>query len=57
MWVLSVRHELIAYYQRRGYVQTGVVADYPLNANVGISVIDLHLIEMRKRVPSKVSSN
>jgi hypothetical protein len=57
MWVLSVRHELIAYYQRRGYVQTGVVADYPLNANVGIPVVDLHLIEMRKRVPSKVSSN
>lgn len=25
MWVLSVRHELIAYYERRGYVQTGRV--------------------------------
>jgi len=22
MWVLSVRSELIAYYERRGYVQT-----------------------------------
>ncbi|WP_406565198.1 GNAT family N-acetyltransferase [Acinetobacter guillouiae] len=57
MWVLSVRHELIAYYQRRGYVQTGVVEDYPLSANVGIPVVDLHLIEMRKSVTSCVSSN
>lgn len=57
MWVLSVRHELIAYYQRRGYIQTGIVEDYPLNANVGIPIVDLHLIEMRKSVASKASSN
>ena len=48
MWVLSVRHELIAYYERRGYVQTGRVDVYPLDANVGIPQVDLHLIEMRK---------
>lgn len=57
MWVLSVRYELIAYYQRRGYVQTGEVADYPLTANVGLPIVDLHLIEMRKSVKSSVSSN
>ena len=57
MWVLSVRHELIAYYQRRGYIQTGIVEDYPLNANVGIPIVDLHLIEIRKSVASKVSPN
>ena len=48
MWVLSVRSELIAYYERRGYVQTGVMDDYPLDANVGKPIVDLHLVEMRK---------
>ena len=48
MWVLSVRHELIAYYERRGYLKTGRVDVYPLEANVGIPQVDLHLIEMRK---------
>ncbi|RZG75033.1 GNAT family N-acetyltransferase [Acinetobacter sp. WCHAc060025] len=48
MWVLSIRHELIAYYERRGYVQTGVVDEYPLDADVGIPQVDLHLVEMRK---------
>ena len=50
MWVLSARTELIAYYERRGYVQTGSVDDYPLNADVGRPMIDLHLIEMRKAI-------
>jgi len=50
MWVLSVRHELIAYYERRGYVQTGAVDKYPVDANVGIPVVDLHLVEMRKAI-------
>ncbi len=50
MWVLNVRTELIAFYERRGYVQTGVVEDYPIDANVGIPQVDLHLIEMRKSV-------
>ena len=48
MWVLSVRTELIAYYERRGYVQTGSVDDYPLDADVGKPLVDLHLVEMRK---------
>lgn len=50
MWVLSVRHELINYYERRGYVQSGVVDDYPMDANVGQPIVDLHLVEMRKSV-------
>ena len=50
MWVLSVRYELIAYYERRGYVQTGVINDYPLDANVGTPIVDLHLVEMRKMI-------
>ncbi len=50
MWVLSVRYELIAYYERRGYVQTGKIEDYPLDADVGKPVVDLHLVEMRKTI-------
>lgn len=52
MWVLSVRHELIAYYERRGYRQTGHIESYPLNANVGIPIVDLHLVEMKKCIPN-----
>ncbi|AYO54579.1 GNAT family N-acetyltransferase [Acinetobacter sp. WCHAc060033] len=48
MWVLSVRHELIAYYERRGYVQSGVIDEYPIDADVGEPIVDLHLVEMRK---------
>lgn len=48
MWVLSVRHELIAYYERRGYVQSGVIDEYPIDADVGKPIVDLHLVEMRK---------
>ena len=48
MWVLSVRHELIAYYERRGYVQSGVIDEYPMDAGVGKPIVDLHLVEMRK---------
>ena len=33
--VLSSRPELLAFYQRRGYVLTGEVEDYPLSAGVG----------------------
>ena len=50
MWVLSVRTELIAYYERRGYVRTGVIEDYPFDADVGIPMMDLHLVEMRKAI-------
>ena len=35
MSVLSSRPELLAFYQRRGYVLTGEVEDYPLSAGVG----------------------
>lgn len=52
MWVLSVRTELIAYYERRGYVHTGVIDNYPLDADVGKPIVDLHLIEMRKAIIS-----
>jgi ribosomal protein S18 acetylase RimI-like enzyme len=35
MSVLSSRPELLAFYERRGYVLTGEVEEYPLSAGVG----------------------
>ncbi len=36
MVVVSQRPELISYYERRGYVKTGKVLQYPLHLNVGV---------------------
>lgn len=36
MHVLAPRTELIAFYQRRGYVVTAAIDDYPVSAGVGI---------------------
>ncbi len=36
MVVVSQRKELIEYYERRGYVRTGNIQDYPKHLNVGI---------------------
>lgn len=35
MQVIAVRSELIAFYQRRGYRDTGRLTEYPLSAGVG----------------------
>ncbi len=35
MTVVSSRNELLAFYLRRGYLNTGIVKDYPLSAGVG----------------------
>lgn len=50
MWVLDVRSELIAYYERRGYSQTGQVDSYPVHANVGEPMINLAIIHMQKNL-------
>ena len=36
MAVVSQRPELILYYERRGYVRTGNINDYPIHLNVGL---------------------
>ena len=47
MSVLSSRHELMAFYERRGYKRTGVTYAYPVDSGVGeplsteISVLEL----------------
>ena len=50
MWVLNVRNELLAYYERRGYVLTGEIEAYPLDANVGQPTVALHLVKMKKPI-------
>ena len=55
MWmtVISVRNELIAYYERRGYHRTGVVKPFPKDAgasvpqveNLQLEVLEKHLDE------------
>ncbi len=49
MSVLSVREELINFYERRGYKRTGDNEPYPVNANVGTPLSSeiqvLHLVK------------
>ncbi|ONG39861.1 hypothetical protein BKE30_08830 [Alkanindiges hydrocarboniclasticus] len=48
MSVVHTRQELIAYYERRGYQQTGQIKPYPLDQNVGTPKQPLHLLIMQK---------
>lgn len=48
MSVLNVHIELIAYYERRGYHQTGKTESYPLDADVGQPLVDLNLVILEK---------
>ena len=50
MYVLDVRTELMAYYQRRGYQLTGKTEFYPIEANVGQPLVPIQLVEMRKDI-------
>lgn len=52
MSVLNVRTELIAYYQRRGYLLTEKIEAYPLDQNVGEPLIPLHLLILEKMIRS-----
>ncbi|MEQ1558729.1 MAG: GNAT family N-acetyltransferase [Methyloglobulus sp.] len=50
MFVLSLRNELIAFYQRRGYQKTGDITDYPLSAGAGTPKhADLKVEALEKR--------
>ena len=48
MSVVHTRHELIAYYERRGYRQSGLIKPYPLDQHVGTPKEALHLLIMHK---------
>ena len=46
--VLSTRVELIDFYERRGYIFTGQVDSYPIEANVGTPLIDVQILHFKK---------
>jgi ribosomal protein S18 acetylase RimI-like enzyme len=49
MHVIAIRHELIAFYERRGYVRTGTLIDFPANPSVWQPKIDgLQLVTFEK---------
>ena len=50
MFVLDIRTELLAYYQRRGYRLTEQKISYPLEANVGQPLKQIELQQMLKNI-------
>ncbi len=48
MTVINLRDELIAWYERRGYRQTGATLPFPFTETSGETHRDFHLVEMRK---------
>ncbi|HVM88231.1 MAG TPA: GNAT family N-acetyltransferase [Puia sp.] len=50
MTVISVRHELIAWYERHGYVKTGAKKPFPVGPAFGIQKQPLEMIVMEKVV-------
>lgn len=49
MSVLSSRPELLAFYERRGYVLTGDIEEYPLSAGVGQPLVaGIHVLSLAK---------
>ncbi|GAB2579845.1 GNAT family N-acetyltransferase [Spirosoma areae] len=51
MTVITVRHELIAWYERRGYQATGEVKPFPNDPNFGLPNQPLEFIVMEKILP------
>lgn len=52
MHVISIRHTLIAFYERRGYQYTGELSDFPVNPAVWQpKLADLQLITLEKMSP------
>jgi ribosomal protein S18 acetylase RimI-like enzyme len=50
MFVVSQRRELIAFYERRGYLRTGRIEAYPLHLHIGIPRITGLTIEYLEKV-------
>lgn len=53
MYVLDARHELISFYERRGYAKTGETQAYPIDAHVGMPNIPIKLIHLQKAASIK----
>ena len=54
MMVVSRRQELINFYLRCGYQKTGIVEDFPVNANVGNPTIQNIQIEKLEKIRVKL---
>jgi ribosomal protein S18 acetylase RimI-like enzyme len=52
MTVISIRHELIAWYQKHGYYRTGETKPFPSDEKFGIPKQPLEFIVMQKEVRS-----
>ncbi len=52
MTVISVRHELIAWYERNGYHRTGETQPFPTGPEFGIPKQELVFIVMEKELPA-----
>jgi ribosomal protein S18 acetylase RimI-like enzyme len=50
MKVISVRHELIAWYERQGYIKTGKTEPFPTDQRFGIPTQPLEFIIMEKEI-------
>ncbi|MDP1558832.1 MAG: GNAT family N-acetyltransferase [Nitrosomonas sp.] len=50
MFVVSQRPELIAFYERRGYVRTGRIETYPLHPGIGVPKVKGLTIEYLEKV-------
>jgi hypothetical protein len=50
MTVITVRVELIRFYERQGYVNTGYKQAFPEQANVGMPKMHLELVTLTKAI-------
>jgi ribosomal protein S18 acetylase RimI-like enzyme len=48
--VISVRHELLAWYERHGFRRTGETVDFPRDTRFGIPKQELELLVLRKEL-------
>jgi ribosomal protein S18 acetylase RimI-like enzyme len=51
MNVISLRHELIHWYERHGYKRTGQTKPFPVDNKFGKPVVSLEFIELEKNLP------
>jgi GNAT superfamily N-acetyltransferase len=54
MTVISVRHELIAFYERRGYLRTGRLIPFPSDAGLSVALVEgLEFEELEKTLDAE----
>lgn len=50
MTVITVREELIAWYERHGYKRTGTILPFPVDERFGIPTQPLEMLELEKKL-------